>query len=155
MIKQMLLSTGVQLWRWLWWKETPIRNSVWDVAPKDSWGRNELHTRTSTQRKQPSLACSGFQHTEVHTLRQFCATSGQWGLRNSMEAWTFLPEILTQLQNQKPAYDFLVVQWLRTRLQMQGTQVQSLVQEDSTCRGATKPVCRKRSHRNEKPTRHS
>ena len=35
----------------------------------------------------------------------------------------------------------LVVQWLRIRLPMQGTQVQSLVWEDPTCRGATKPVC--------------
>ena len=34
----------------------------------------------------------------------------------------------------------LVVQWLRIRLPMQGTWVRSLVQEDPTCRGATKPV---------------
>ena len=34
----------------------------------------------------------------------------------------------------------LVVQWLRIHLPMQGTQVRSLVQEDPTCRGATKPV---------------
>ena len=32
----------------------------------------------------------------------------------------------------------LVVQWLRVHLSMQGTCVLSLVQEDSTCRGATK-----------------
>ena len=34
-----------------------------------------------------------------------------------------------------------VAQWLRIRLPMQETQVRSLVQEDPTCRGATKPVC--------------
>ncbi|XP_059856119.1 telomeric repeat-binding factor 2-interacting protein 1 isoform X2 [Delphinus delphis] len=34
----------------------------------------------------------------------------------------------------------LVVRWLRICLPMQGTQVRSLVQEDPTCRGATKPV---------------
>ena len=34
----------------------------------------------------------------------------------------------------------LVAQWLRIRLPMQGTRVQSLVQEDPTCRGTTKPV---------------
>ena len=34
----------------------------------------------------------------------------------------------------------LVVQWLRIRLPMQGTRVRALVQEDPTCRGATKPV---------------
>ena len=33
----------------------------------------------------------------------------------------------------------LVVQWLRICLPMQGTWVQSLVLEDPTCRGATKP----------------
>ena len=36
----------------------------------------------------------------------------------------------------------LVVQWLRIFLSMQGTQVQSLVWEDSTCHGASEPSCR-------------
>ena len=35
----------------------------------------------------------------------------------------------------------IVVQWIRTCLLIQGTRVQSLVQEDSTCLGATKPMC--------------
>ena len=35
----------------------------------------------------------------------------------------------------------LVAHWLRIRLPMQGTQVRSLVQEDPTCHGATKPTC--------------
>ncbi|KAJ8779032.1 hypothetical protein J1605_012883 [Eschrichtius robustus] len=34
----------------------------------------------------------------------------------------------------------LVAQWLRIRLPMQGTWVRALVQEDPTCRRATKPV---------------
>ena len=34
----------------------------------------------------------------------------------------------------------LVAQWLRIRLPMQGTRVRALVQEDPTCRGATKPM---------------
>ena len=34
----------------------------------------------------------------------------------------------------------LVVQWLRICLPMQGTKVQSLVWEDPTCPGTTKPV---------------
>ena len=34
----------------------------------------------------------------------------------------------------------LVTQWLKIRLPMQGTQVRALVQEDPTCRGATKPM---------------
>ena len=35
---------------------------------------------------------------------------------------------------------FLIVQWLRLSLPMQGTWVRPLVQEDSTCHGAAKPV---------------
>ena len=38
------------------------------------------------------------------------------------------------------AWASLVAQWIRICLPMQGTQVQSLVQEDPTCHGATKPV---------------
>ncbi|KAJ8779555.1 hypothetical protein J1605_012439 [Eschrichtius robustus] len=34
----------------------------------------------------------------------------------------------------------LVAQWLRVCLPMQGTRVRSLVGEDPTCSGATKPV---------------
>ena len=34
----------------------------------------------------------------------------------------------------------LVAQWLRICVPMQGTWVRSLVWEDPTCRGATKPV---------------
>ena len=36
--------------------------------------------------------------------------------------------------------DSLVVQWLRILLPMEGTRVQSLVQEHPTCLGATKPM---------------
>ena len=34
----------------------------------------------------------------------------------------------------------LVAQWVRPHLPMQGTQVQSLVLEDSICHGANKPL---------------
>ena len=62
----------------------------------------------------------------------------------------------------------LVVQWLRICLAMQGTQLLSLVLDDLTCLGATKPVCHncwartlepalcgKRSHCKEKAAHHS
>ena len=63
----------------------------------------------------------------------------------------------------------LVVQWLRICLAVQGTWVQSLVWEDSTCQKATKPMqpqllkpmClepvhhNKKSHRNDNPTHHN
>ena len=61
-----------------------------------------------------------------------------------------------------------MVQWLRIHQPMQAMGVQALVQEDSTCRGATKPVhhyywvhtpepelCNKRSQCNEKPEHHN
>ena len=35
----------------------------------------------------------------------------------------------------------LTAQWLRIRLSVQGTRIRSLVQEDPTCCGATRPVC--------------
>ena len=35
---------------------------------------------------------------------------------------------------------FLVAQWLRVCLPMQGTRVRALVPEDPTCRGAAGPV---------------
>ena len=38
------------------------------------------------------------------------------------------------------SWTYLVVQWLRIRLPMQGTRVRSLVREDPTCHGATKPA---------------
>ena len=71
---------------------------------------------------------------------------------------------------------FLVAQWLRIRLPMQGTRVRALVWEDPTCHRATKPTCHnywawapqllkpaclepvlhnKRSCRNEKPAHHN
>ena len=49
-----------------------------------------------------------------------------------------------QTVNYNPANGIsLVVQWIRICLAMQGTGVQSLFWEDSTCKGATKSVCHK------------
>ena len=49
-----------------------------------------------------------------------------------------LPEKFVIFQSED--WTSLVAQWLRIRLPMQGTRVRALVQEDPTCRGATKPV---------------
>ena len=49
--------------------------------------------------------------------------------------------ITLQLYKKKITRISLVVQWLRIHLPMHGTQVQSLVQEDSTYYEATKPIC--------------
>ena len=52
-------------------------------------------------------------------------------------------EIIATEQNKEKRMKLgasLVEQWLRICLPMQGTQVQALVWEDPTCRGATRPV---------------
>ena len=63
--------------------------------------------------------------------------------------WTEEPGGLLSMELQRVGHDWvtftqrasLVIQWLRICLALQGTPVWSLVQEDSTCLGATKPVC--------------
>ena len=81
---------------------------------------------------------------------------------------TLCLEILFQLVNPiQTATTFwtpLVAHWKEIHLRRQVTRVQSLVQEDSTCHGATEPMCHnywacalvsvlynKRSHCNQKP----
>ena len=115
----------------------------------------------------------------------FLKTAGGWSWEASLELWdAYSQRYLTLDQiydaglkyfyNQKKRFlgTSLVAQWLRICLPMQGTRVWSLVQEDPTCHGATKPTCHnywahvpqllksthldpvlrnKRSHRNEKP----
>ena len=55
-----------------------------------------------------------------------------------VQSWYASFHLQLRFKNEKWAS--LVVQWLRIRLPMQGTGVWALVQEDPTCRGATKPV---------------
>ena len=47
---------------------------------------------------------------------------------------------LHTIKSKESSGTFLVVQWLRIRLPMQGTWVRALVREDPTCHGATKPL---------------
>ena len=92
-----------------------------------------------------------------------------WGLAHqNCTSWSLL-----QRAFRRRVWDFLGgTHWIRIHLPTQGIQVRSLVQEDSTCHGATKLVwhsywacklqilksmclepviCNKRRHRNEKP----
>ena len=57
-----------------------------------------------------------------------------------MSDFSFLIQGSLHLENARKTS--LVVQWLRVCLLMRGTWVRSLVQEDSTCKGATNPKCR-------------
>ena len=54
--------------------------------------------------------------------------------------WINILIIIGLLLNNKKETS-LVVQWIRICFPMQGKQIQSLVQEDSTCLDATEPVC--------------
>ena len=90
------------------------------------------------------------------------------------------PQNQSTISFKNTARTSLEAQWIRIHLPMQRTRVRSLVQEDSTCCGATRPVCHdywaralepsncnywnpcalkpvlcnKRNHSNEKPENH-
>ena len=63
----------------------------------------------------------------------------QW--RNETLQQIVLEQLDIHMQKNECRGTSLVSQWLRICLPMQGTRVRSLVQEDPTCHGATKPVC--------------
>ena len=110
------------------------------------------------------------------TQTLYCNMHDQWQKSVMLLPRPILTSLLILKRNTlKNMYlgTFLVVQLLRIHLPMQGTQVRALVQEDPTCRRATKhmshncwactpqllkPVCLKpvlrnrRSHCNEEPT---
>ena len=91
--------------------------------------------------------------SSIHGI--FQATVLQWGAIAFSE---YLPhwKIITKTMFKDLFRTSLEVQWLKSLLSMQGTSVQSLVQVDSPCCRATKPVCHnKRSHCNEKPAHHN
>ena len=52
-----------------------------------------------------------------------------------------LMRVLSLLGQNIPLRASLVVQWLRLQLPMKGTWVRSLMGDDPTCCGATKPMC--------------
>ena len=67
------------------------------------------------------------------------------GIKGYIEMEVFYASIRGIFKFSKGKLEFhfqtsLVAQWLRIRLPMQGTQVQTLVQEDPACCRATKPA---------------
>ena len=56
------------------------------------------------------------------------------------EMWEHLENFIWKIKEKMRQWTSLVVQWLRICLPMQGTQVRTLVPEDPTCCGATKPL---------------
>ena len=104
------------------------------TMPWDQQGKEHVPRNGTTGRSAFTQGCRvvGYGYL-IPKLRALPITPGS---RN------YLVEIryLTLFQFKKWMRASLVVQWLRIRLPMQGTQVQSLVWEDPTCRGATKPM---------------
>ena len=109
-----------------------------------------------SSRAEMSAQCAlGMQDGDPADQGALSSTGSLWWQREGLHLPAFLP-CLAQLWDivslqQFPTWSSswfkkresgtsLVAQWLRIRLPMQGTQVQALVQEDATCRGATKPV---------------
>ena len=69
-------------------------------------------------------------------------TCGKWVGAQAASGANLVPQsLMGRPGSQELKWDFLVVQWLRICLPTQGTQVQSLVWDDSTCHWATEPVC--------------
>ena len=84
----------------------------------------------------PNAESTGFLQFHITGSQSLTTTPGPWTSSALREP---LPQYLFR-DSKKFSWTSLVLQWLGFRLPRQGTQVQSLVGEDSTCLGATKPM---------------
>ena len=113
-------------------------------------GTNPIHeSSTLMSISPPKGPTSKYYHTgdSVSTFEfggeaniQFMSTSNQSEWKVLIKHLRYLIEIPKRSHLKSRARTSLVVQWLRIRLPMQGTWVRSLVEEDPTCCGTTKPV---------------
>ena len=97
---------------------------------------------------------TGRKYLQMHIWWKTCIQTHKEHLKlNSkkkkieFKRWAKEPNVLHQRRYTNAKYVYkkmlgpsLVVQWLRIHLAMQGTPVWSLVQEDPTCCGTTKPI---------------
>ena len=89
----------------------------------------------SADTKSVKAKSVSFLFTNDDEVWMFC------GSYREKDSWTKSLNIWCKLQLKYSIVGTpLVVQWLRIRLPVQRTQVWSLVREDPTCRGATKPM---------------
>ena len=93
------------------------RSPLW--AERSNWGTLETRQRTSLSAKEKMGIDIWF--TVLKKLLHLWGWAGRRGRNGNRTS--------------------LVGQWLRICLPVQGTRVRSLVWEDSTCSGATKPMC--------------
>ena len=93
-------------------------------SPTVGWCITTVALILGKQSWKSTKVCNHAWTTWVHELFFFLSAVGG-GMVDKLEVWDWTP---------------LVVQWLRICLPMQRTWVGSLVWEDSTCNGATKPM---------------
>ena len=160
-----------------------ISEHNWNFRNSNGMGTCIMHDLILCNVSPPSGARTGIVPTDMHwtpvprTGQSGCLLSPKHRIEWQCKKQNQVEEIkstssrligkerrLTMQTHKDRTQASLVAQWIRIRLPMQETQVRSLVREDPTCRGATKPVrhnywaCAlepvlrsKRSHRNEKP----
>ena len=74
----------------------------------------------------------------VHECKEFVFV---WGKIEDSEFISRVSEIYSEFSKSKINFwAFLVAQWLRICLPVQGTRIRALVWEDPKCRGTTRPV---------------
>ena len=85
--------------------------------------------------------CKNYQNvTQRYKVSKYCWKNGASRLARHRVATNLQFVKKKKKEKKKKKGASLVAQWLRVCLPMQGTRVRALVQEDPTCRGATKPV---------------
>ena len=131
-------------WCWIWGLEPSDRNPSLEEGkvgvPHQTLGAHNFQLQILLPRLCPSIPWPGsglvpppfIQSLNKYLLSTYCVPSTVPGTRKIS---------VTEIDQQKKTNRAsLVAQWLRICLPMQGTQVQALVREDPTYRGATKLV---------------
>ena len=117
-----LVHTVTKTWTWLsyWIRKWKTKGMRAQLYLKTTW----LPLQTDVLRFAASTSASSFQSPlSIALMSQFAIQTSRF----------------PSFKN-KPGRSSLVAQWIRIHLPMQGTQVRSLVWEDSTCHRATKSL---------------
>ena len=126
-VDQMKKVSGTWLWNWPMNMGQLTRFSSCYISHPESWENDSTKNRRN-------VTLSDMYDLLSRTLVLYQSIYGVM-----MERYVSTFDTKLRLKNIcKRA--FLVAQWLRICLPMQGTRVRALVWEDPTCRGATSPV---------------
>ena len=117
------------------WNEVRWVAQVCDIGLDYYWPYDNMSGGGSFALGDPGSS----SHENVNDWMSWADHVNGWGSKagQSRMAWDFIT-ILETVHNLKLMMDLW---WqVKIHLPMQGTRIRSLVQEDPTCRGATKPV---------------